>query len=226
MLESLKNKIPLQLRARLADYRGRGVYAGYPDKYKCIFIHIPKAAGTSVTNALFGPVSRHVPYFEYERGNPRKFAEYFKFTFVRNPWDRLLSAYIFLKKGGLNEMDRAWADENLGRFETFEQFVLEWVTEENIWSWVHFKPQHHFICDKQGRCMMDFVGRMETLAADFGVVRAKLGIEAQLSVLNRTRNEGYASHYTPQTREIVAQVYKKDIEMFNYSFTNSKNLSE
>lgn len=218
VIESLKNSIPLQVRARLADYRGRGIYFGYPDKHKCIFIHIPKAAGTSVTNALFGPVSRHVPYFEYERANPRKFAEYFKFTFVRNPWDRLLSAYIFLKKGGLNEMDRAWADANLARFETFEQFVLEWVTEENVWSWVHFKPQHHFICNKQGRCMMDFVGHMETLADDFATVTARLGTEAALPVLNKTRNEGYPSHYSTQTREIVGRVYETDIELFDYRF--------
>lgn len=215
---NLKEYLPRSLRVSLADYRGRGIYSGYPDEHKCIFIHIPKAAGTSVTNALFGPISRHVPYFEYERANPRKFAKYFKFTFVRNPWDRLLSAYIFLKKGGLNEIDRAWADANLARFETFEQFVLEWVTEENVWSWVHFKPQHHFICNKQGRCMMDFVGHMETLAADFSVVAARLGIEAQLPVLNKTRNEGYASHFTPQMREIVGRIYAEDVEIFNYFF--------
>ena len=114
------------------DLRGRGVYSGYPNQYKCIFIHIPKAAGTAVTQALFGPVSRHVPYFEYEKANPRKFKRYFKFAFVRNPWDRLVSTYFFLKRGGLNEMDRQWAEKNLSVFDNFDSFVRGWVNEENI----------------------------------------------------------------------------------------------
>lgn len=218
IIEILKKVIPLELRARLADLRGRGVYSGYPNKHKCIFIHIPKAAGTSVTNALFGPVSRHVPYFEYERANPSKFTKYYKFTFVRNPWDRLLSAYIFLKKGGLNEMDRAWAEENLARFESFEQFVVEWVNEENVWSWAHFIPQYHFVCDKSGAMKMDFVGRQENIDKDFDVIKKQLGLEVELPVLNQTRVRSHHESYTEETREIVARVYARDIELFNYEF--------
>ena len=89
------------LRMRIADLRGRGVYRGYPDEHRCVFIHIPKAAGTSLTKTLFAAPSRHLQYTEYERANPKKFKKYFKFTFVRNPYDRLFSAYSFLKKGGL-----------------------------------------------------------------------------------------------------------------------------
>lgn len=220
MIETLKKIIPFGLRVRLADSRGRGVYCGYPDQHKCIFIHIPKAAGTSVTNALFGPVSRHVPYFEYERANPRKFSEYYKFTFVRNPWDRLLSAYIFLKKGGLNEMDHTWAEEHLSQFETFEQFVVEWVNEENVWSWVHFVPQCHFICDDSGSIKMDFVGRQENMSADFDVVKKRLGIDVELPVLNKTRLRLYHDEYTDETQEIVAKVYARDIELFDYQFSS------
>lgn len=218
-IDVLKNMLPLGFRARIADFRGRGVYSGYPDKYKCIFIHIPKSAGTSVTQALFGPVSRHVPYFEYERANPRKFREYFKFAFVRNPWDRLLSAYIFLKKGGLNQMDRAWAEANLSQFETFEEFVTEWVNEENIWSWVHFTPQHYFICDDQGNIKMDFVGRMENIQEDFSYICQKINKQVKLPEVNKTRNDHYSNYYNDKTREIVSNVYAKDIEIFSYKFS-------
>lgn len=215
---TIKNLFPFDLRLRIADLRGRGVYQGYPNQYKCIFIHIPKAAGTSLTNALFGPVSRHLPYFEYERTNSRKFARFFKFTFVRNPWDRLLSAYIFLKRGGLNEMDRKWAEENLAKFESFEQFVLEWVNEENIWKWVHFIPQYHFICDKSGFVKMDFVGRHENIDQDFITVASRLNISATLPMMNKTRDDSYRNYYSPVTRDHVARIYAKDIELFNYKF--------
>ena len=126
------------LRMRIADLRGRGVYSGYPNAHCCVFIHIPKAAGTSLTRTLFDSPSRHLHYTEYQRTNPRKFQQYFKFTFVRNPYDRLFSAYTFLKKGGLNELDRCWAEQNLTSFPDFESFVHGWVTPENIWSWVAF----------------------------------------------------------------------------------------
>jgi hypothetical protein len=161
-----------------------------------------------------------VPYFEYERANPRKFSEYFKFTFVRNPWDRLLSAYMFLKKGGLNEMDRAWAETHLAPFETFDQFVLEWVNEENVWSWVHFIPQHHFICDTQGVVKMDFVGRQESIREDFDVVKQRLSIDIELPVLNKTRARSHHGYYTEETREIVSRVYARDIELFDYYFAD------
>ena len=55
------------LRMRIADLRGRGVYSGYPNAHCCVFIHIPKAAGTSLTRTLFDSPSRHLHYTEYER---------------------------------------------------------------------------------------------------------------------------------------------------------------
>ena len=135
-----------ELRERIADLRGRGAYEGWPNAHRAIFIHIPKTAGSSVAQALFGG-SRHVPYFEYERINPRKFKRFFKFSFVRNPWDRLVSTFFFLKNGGMNEMDRRFAAENLAGYDNFAAFVEGWLNEKNIWSWIHFKPQHYYICD-------------------------------------------------------------------------------
>ncbi len=62
----------------------------YFDESKCIFVHIPKSAGTSVKNALFpntkGPGHRMA--MDYYLENPKKYEEYFVFAFVRNPFDR------------------------------------------------------------------------------------------------------------------------------------------
>jgi chondroitin 4-sulfotransferase 11 len=72
----------------------------YPPSFhskKCIFVHIPKTAGTSVTDALFGtPRPRHRPLQWYEGMEPELYKEYFKFAFVRNPWDRLVSGYHYV----------------------------------------------------------------------------------------------------------------------------------
>ena len=214
----MKESLLHQFRMRIADLRGRGVYSGYPNAHRCVFIHIPKAAGTSLTRTLFDSPSRHLHYTEYQRTNPRKFQQYFKFTFVRNPYDRLFSAYTFLKKGGLNELDRCWAEQNLTSFPDFESFVHGWVTPENIWSWVHFKPQHWWVCDASFNVKVDFVGRFERMDADVAVVQARLGmLVARLPKINVTiRPRTKEDPYTAEMRAIVGEVYRNDFELFSY----------
>ena len=217
------NSIGITLRSRIADLRGRGVYEGWPNSYKAIFIHIPKTAGTSIAQALFGG-SRHVPYIEYKRANPYKFERYFKFSFVRNPWDRLVSTFFFLKKGGVNEMDRRFAAEQLAKYDSFDKFVNSWLTRENVWSWVHFRPQYHFICDSSLRRQVDFVGRTETIGADFNYVCQRLGVSASLKWSNRSKHMPYNKYYTTELRDRVASVYAEDIALFGYSFDSSSQV--
>lgn len=210
------------LRPRIADMRGRGIYSGYPDTYKCIFIHIPKTAGTSLVRTLFDTDSRHLRYREYEKANPQKFARYFKFTFVRNPWDRLYSAFSFLKKGGMHEADRRWAEENLSSYADFDNFVKGWVNPENVWSCIHFYPQHYFICDDQLNLKMDFVGRFESLKDDFMIVQQRLCLPVKsLPIINASaKKNAYIQHYNDETRKIVSETYAEDIKMFSYLFDN------
>jgi hypothetical protein len=214
---ALKDSV-LSVRQRIADWRGRGVYSHYADQHECIFIHIPKAAGTSVALTLFGRNSRHVPWHEYYAANPHKFARYYKFAFVRNPWDRLVSSYMFLTKGGMNTADAAWAQQYLTPFTDFEHFVLEGIQRSEILSWVHFLPQSHFICNAQGKCLMDFIGKFESLENDFTVVAAKLGCERKLAKVNIGQRDHYQQYYTEATRAKVAEVYAKDVACFGYEF--------
>lgn len=221
MKSMIEFSLPDSLRSRIADMRGRGVYSGYADRHRCIFIHIPKAAGTSVAQTLFGEGSRHLRYSEYEQANPRKFREYFKFTFVRNPWSRLYSAYSFLKKGGMNEMDRTWAAEHLAGLSDFDSFVKEWVTPENIRSWIHFYPQHYFVCDDALNLKMDFVGQFESMDCDIASVQERLSLPIQpLNRINVTHKSesSRVPVYSEESEEIVRRVYANDIELFGYEF--------
>ena len=198
------------------DLRGRSIYNAYADQYECIFIHIPKTAGTSIAKALFNQTSRHVPWYEYEKADSAKFRKYFKFAFVRNPWDRLVSTYFFLKNGGMNETDRKWAEENIAPYAGFEEFIENWFTESNTWEWVHFRPQYYFICDKQCNIRMDFIGRYENLVNDFKVVAARLGLQATLQPGNLSPHRHYTTYYSNKTYDIVSRIYQKDIKLFNY----------
>jgi chondroitin 4-sulfotransferase 11 len=211
------NSALLSWRMRLADLRGRGVYAGYPNEHRCIFVHVPKTAGSSITQALFDAPSRHVPYFVYQRANPIKFHRYFKFAFVRNPWDRLVSTYFFLREGGVNWQDRQWSERNLAGYRDFGSFVRDWLTPENARGWVHFMPQSHFICNQAGGLMVDFVGRFERLSDDFDVVAQRLGRATKLPLMNQSEHAHFATYYDNETQDIVRRVYSRDIEAFGYA---------
>jgi hypothetical protein len=118
------------------------------EENQCIFIHIPKAAGVSVNLELFHNLGGgHRWLRDYKLIYSKKeLDQYFKFTIVRNPWDRLLSAYFFLKEGGFDENDKRWFEQNLSHYSDFEDFVVNWLRKKNIYSWNHFIPQFEFVC--------------------------------------------------------------------------------
>ncbi|MAB37988.1 MAG: hypothetical protein CL528_10055 [Aequorivita sp.] len=191
------------------------------DYYKCIFIHIPKNAGLSVCYTLFGNTGgSHRKIVDYKKiFSPNTFNRYYKFTFVRNPWDRLVSTYFFLKKGGLTEKDKIWADANLLAFTDFKDFVKLWLTEENINNSLHFQHQHVFLIDEKGNIAVDFIGRFENIKEDFKKITDKLNIKRTLKKTNTSkRKEDYRLYYDEETKAIVNEVYRKDIQLFNYEF--------
>ncbi len=199
------------------------------DDYECIFVHIPKAAGLSISKTLFGNSSySHMPIREYQLVFAKEdFDSYFKFTFIRNPWDRLYSAYCFLKKGGMNKTDRAWANANIASYDNFTGFVKGWLNRKNIFKYVHFIPQYWFLYDPAIKdIIVDFVGFYENLNEDFQYIKNRLSMGPALTLMRDRRTSSghqphYTSVYTPETRDIVAEVYKWDIEYFGYSFDNA-----
>lgn len=189
------------------------------DEHKAIFVHITKTAGTSVAKSLFGYLPYHYTAEEYRVFFGKKnFNNYFKFAFVRNPWDRLYSSYRYLKSGGWNDEDKIWGEENLKEFDDFNDFVTNWVTAENIKKHIHFKPQHEFICDRYGNLIVNHIAYFETLQEDFGTIAKMLNIETQLAKHNSNPGTTYTSIYSEDAKEVVNNVYEKDIKLFGYNF--------
>ncbi len=197
------------------------------DDFECIFFHIPKTGGVSVSQSLFGNLAGgHLNVKHYKAVfRPREFRAYFKFTFVRNPWDRLLSAYLFLKAGGFNETDRRWALENLSAFPDFSAFVMDWLNRENVWSKLHFQPQIDFISTNGAKPEVDFIGRFENLEEDFAYVKKRIGISTSLGHFNRGPGlrKDYREYYSEAAREVVAKVYREDIAVFGYEFDGERS---
>jgi hypothetical protein len=198
--------------------------------YRCIFTHVPKTAGKSV-RALFG-----VPEFERdhkpdgrnierafghrrlsELGGEPYFADYFKFAFVRNPFDRIVSAYFYLDDGGCNAEDERFRAEHLSRYDhCFPTFVEDLP---RLMAAPHFQPQLRWLCDAGGKPLTDFVGRYENLEADISTVGRRIGLSFDvLPVINASRHGPYRDYYDDATRRRVAEFYGEDIELFSYRF--------
>jgi len=190
---------------------------------KSIFVHIPKAAGISISFSLYGrKTGDHRTIGDYKLSLSKKeFDQAFKFTFVRNPWDRVLSAYSYLKQGGRNKNDQKYAHENLSRFKSFEEFVINWLNRANVESELHFKPQYRFLTTCSSKPEIDYIGRFEKLNRDYQQIRQNLGIGDELKNYNNFQKESdsdYRKYYNDRTKEIVRKVYWEDIEMLEYSF--------
>ena len=189
------------------------------DSNKCIFVHITKTAGTSVAKSLFGQLPYHYRAVEYRVIFGRKdFARYFKFAFVRNPWDRLYSAYSYLKGGGWDREDEEWFRSNLSGLPDFTSFVMDWLTPDRLRSHIHFRPQCEFICDRRGHPLIDQLGYFESIDTDFSSVSKRLGLSNKLIRTNESERLDYHNAYTADSIEKVARLYAQDITNLGYAF--------
>lgn len=201
-------------------YRRPSPWKPLNHRYRAIFVHVPKNAGQSVEKALFDAKVSHAPLYAYHFYDRVAFRNYFKFAVVRNPLDRMVSAYQFLQGGGRNEVDAAWAAQWLRQHTSFESFcyaLSDKAYQRRVLSWQHFRPQWTFLVDIWGRIRLDFIGRFEQLPDHFRHVADRLGVDATLPHVNRSeRTSDWRAYYTSTTAKIVKNIYSKDIVLFGY----------
>ena len=150
-------------------------------KTKTIFIHIPKTAGTSLVQSIYlkSPEGHRKAAF-FKSLFKDRFIKFFKFCFVRNPYDRLYSSYKFLESGGVNRHDVNAFQKYLMNYKDFEDFVLNGLSVELLDEIIHFAPQTNFICDQEGVILVDFIGRFENLEKDFLELVDRLNLDVKV----------------------------------------------
>ncbi len=194
---------------------------------KALFMHIPKTGGISLYKAIKHPrvrIKGHFiqnPFYLYLKDSLKFYPEKpFVFSFVRNPWDRLVSAFFYLDQGGMNGSDRRDMRKYIKQYKgDFKIFVREAIAEGNALEQLHFKPQYEWICDDDDRLLTDYTGRFETLQEDLQIISEKTGIPFQtLKHQNKSKHKPYREYYCDEMRKIVEKAYAKDIELFNYNF--------
>jgi hypothetical protein len=179
-----------------------------------IFIHINKCGGGAIEAAL-GLPWLHVTAAECINvlGHDR-WDSIYSFSFVRNPWDKVVSHYhhrVRTNQTGLGENPLEFDDwvrlsygENDPRY--YDKPVM-------------FMPQVDWLVDGQGNTVVSYVGRFESLQRDFDEICTRLGlVKKKLPSVRKSERTGYRDYYEPQTRQIVANWFEKDLDAFGYSF--------
>ncbi|TCI04448.1 hypothetical protein EZV61_00275 [Corallincola luteus] len=217
----IKRSLPATWLRAVQIARNPYPYRSYMDQHQCIFIHIPKAAGTSVLSAMMGgnenPDRDHTGYKTYLEANPGKFDRYFKFTFVRDPWDRLISVYTYLKGGGNGGSDRYFQQLIADRYPTFAEFVLGYLDKDRIHQHILLRPQFLFVVDHKDQLMVDYVGRFESIADDFSKVSQQLKLGVSLPQVNRSARKDKSAYLVSQeVIDKIGQLYSRDVAQFGY----------
>ena len=192
-------------------------------QYKCIFIHIPRCAGTFIELAIdkrdwwnVDYKKKHLSAIRAKELYKEYWDDYFKFAFIRNPWSLEVSWY-FWKKQFLKNL-------------TFKEFIKNEDLNKTVKLSSEFDDKKLFnIFPNLTNCFdylqindeieVDFVGRFENLKEHLSLISKKLNISIpKLGPVNMTDHEDFKKYYDDETREIIGKKYKKDIDFFGYTF--------
>lgn len=174
------------------------------DKYKTIFIHIPRNAGCSVCYKLRED-GNHTSNFEtiaeIKKKSPEAVLSYYKWTIVRNPWDRELSLYHYA------------LDNNIVKDVKFEEYLGK-IKNKSIDSKILERNQVDYFT-RNNYIELDQIVRLEYISGAWKKVCEKLNIEStELEHINKSENT--KNHYTQKCIDLVSEIRKQDIEFLNY----------
>ena len=200
--------------------------------HKFIFAAVPKTGTHSVRQALrqhMGPqdleqvglfAKKHFPIPELARlqhghlslqqiqpyMRPEEWASFFKFAFVRNPFDRFVSYCAFMTRDS-------------GQFETDPKAVMRHILESPPLHHILFQPQHLLVADPEGTLLTDYVGRVEEMQRSYDEICERVRIPTTpLEKINASQRRDYRDYYDQPLIDGVAKFYDRDLELFGYQF--------
>lgn len=197
---------------------------------------VPKAGSATIRHSLSNYTDIGYPVSQFEQhvtirkflkidGAKKLFNQYFKFTFVRNPYDRLYSGYLQDRKASITWQKWIVAKkpifDKLGN--DFNRYITQYVAKANLkdqWDWICFCPMTEFSHVK-GKYALDWYGKTEYLARDLKKLGEKLDIDIEKAgdrnvITQPGRELKYLKYYNRRAIEVVNSIYSKDFDFFGY----------
>lgn len=225
---------------------------------KTLYFAVPKVASTRIEYVLTDVLRKRLPAdvrgkmedgTHYFRGGEKrkimrdrqillckhevpKYADYYSFAFVRNPWSRLVSCYrdkVENKPVNDDTDPKSAPAVLLGRniaseYATFAEFVEAVCGTPDEKANRHFRSQHVFLTDNKGRLMPEDIFYFEDLPDVFNRVMDRIGLaQVVLPQRNDSKKKPYQEYYTPRLRDMVTDRYRRDIDLFGYTFEGNGN---
>jgi hypothetical protein len=150
----------------------------------------------------------------YEMLPKELFENLFKFAFVRNPWDLQVSSYHHIQR------ERPHLLKGIDDFESFMNWKLDADRPYQFHIDTSIQLQSDYLVDLHGDIIVDFIGRFERLKDDFKEACRRIGIRPPTLPYKRRAEDrtDYRKYYTDETKHLVMDYFKKDIEFFEYTF--------
>jgi hypothetical protein len=148
----------------------------------------------------------HITAVELKKHLKKSFDAYFKFGFSRDPWDWQVSLYTFMLKNPAHKQHAL-----IKSMKGFDEYI-DWRINKDM------ELQMKAFYDENDNCLMDFVGKIESIEEDFRYICKRIGVEASISHVNKSRvNNDYLGYYDSKLIDYVYEAFYPDIKVFNYS---------
>jgi hypothetical protein len=182
------------------------------------FIHVPKAAGTSISMALYGIALGHRSLAKWQDMFPHSMRKVETMAVLRDPVARFVSACYFLKGGGMNESDRAFALKHLNDFNEPSELACALVDpglQSHVLSYFHFKKQVDFLKDTSGRIAINCLVRLEDLSRAEKWASKKVGHQINFDQLNPGSTLAKQCDIDKYALSILIKIYREDFELYS-----------
>ena len=193
------------------------------------FLHIPKCAGNQLNKLFFSYGHRSI--LEIQKSNI--YNEKLKiFTIVRNPYDRFISAYFYLKQNGAFDKKNKQLYNDFINIKSIEELILllfndfkkypinfTRITTNSFLNIIHFRPMYTFVCDNELKLLVNDILKFENLEYQINLLFKKYNINKQFIKTNSSKRKHFMYYFNQLNKDYIDkfnEIYDSDFKLFNY----------